>query len=138
MSRSNGIVLLLGCFLLLTMMGLAHAQESSLTISTDKTTYTAGGIVYVTVEIASWKISYGQSVTVEIVHAPITLDELSSPTVEGTVSLTWTGNENVPYGGTVALVLPANAPPGVYDVGVYWGPYGSSTLDPAVGITVTL
>jgi len=39
----------LAWFLLLTIIGVAHAQESPIIITTDKTTYNPGDTVYVTV-----------------------------------------------------------------------------------------
>jgi hypothetical protein len=127
MSESKGVLLLSACFiLLLTIMGLAYAQESPISITTDKTTYSPGGTVYVTVTVTGNGESGAAGITVEIV--PVPSPGPLFPTVEGTVPVN---------GGTIALTLPNNAAPGHYDVGVLVTENGAFTLDPIVGITVT-
>lgn len=124
MSESKGIFLLSACFLLLTIMGLAYAQVSPITITTDKTTYHPGESVYVTVKVT--RQINGTSITVEIV--PASGGSVFHPTVSGTVSLS---------GGTVALTLPNGTTPGNYDAGILVVEGMTFTLDPFVGITVT-
>ncbi len=124
MSRFKGIFLLLACVLLLTIMGLAHAQGSSITVTTDKTTYSPGDTVRVTVTVTG-PIT-GPGLTVEIV--PVPMSSGLFPVAAGTLSVS---------GGTLALTLPNSTTPGHYDVGVVAEEGGTFTLDPAVGVTVT-
>ena len=131
MSKPKGMLLLSACFLLLTIMGVVHAAGctpspgTSICITTNKTTYSPGDTVHVTVTVRA-PLTGATSITVEIV--PVSGGSVFVPTVMGNVSVS---------GGTVALTLPASITPGHYDVGVLVVEGMTFTLDPFVGIAVT-
>ncbi len=131
MCRPNSIVVLLACFLLLTVIGVVQAAgctpspQTPICITTDKTTYNPGGTVQATVTVRV-PLTGATSITVEIV--PVSGGSVFVPTVSGSVSLS---------GGTVALTLPGSITPGHYWVGTLVVENDTFTLDPVVGITVT-
>ena len=84
MSKSIAIVLLLACFLLLTIIGLTQAQESPVTLATDKTVYNPGDTV--TVTVTSNAPTCCTDLYVEIISVPSPVCSYSCPTVAGSVS----------------------------------------------------
>jgi hypothetical protein len=158
MGKSKGI-LVLACFLLSPMIfGVVYAQQSSLTLTTDKSTYNPGETVTVTVTCGERDVASGacsNSLLIEIVPVPFPACGYSCPTASGTVDINLVFATTAPYyavgaQGTVALKLPNNTTAGHYDVGIlYCTPWvinngqptcvGQNTLyqGAIVGITVT-
>jgi hypothetical protein len=105
--------------------GCTPSPQTPICITTDKTTYSPGDTVHVTVTVRA-PFTGATSISVEIV--PVYGGSVFVPTVAGTVSVS---------GGTVALTLPNSITAGLYDVGVLVFQGDAFTLNPVVGITVT-
>jgi hypothetical protein len=123
MPKCKAVVLLLACFLLSTIMGLAQAQESPVTLTTDKTTYNPGEAVIVTVTF--YGSSFITSASVEIVPVPFPACGYTCPTASGTVNLNPVVLTAPPWNalqGAVVLQLLGNTPAGHYDVGIVYCP----------------
>lgn len=105
--------------------GCTPSPQTPICITTDKTTYSPGDTVHVTVTVRV-PLTGATSISVEIV--PVYGGSVFVPTVAGTVSLS---------GGAVGLTLPHSITAGSYDVGVLVVEEDVFTLDPVVGITVT-
>jgi hypothetical protein len=105
------------------------SPQTPICITTDKTTYSPGEAVHVTVTVRG-PLNGTTSISVEVV--PASGGSVFVPTASGTVSV---GKGTVV--GTVALILPNSITPGHYTVGVLVVEEDVFTLDPVVGITVT-
>ena len=131
MSRSNAIILLSSFLIPLAIIGVVQAAGCTLSpqtpicITTDKTTYSPGDIVHVTVTVNA-PITGATNISVEIV--PVYGGSVFVPTVAGTVPVS---------GGTLTLTLPNSITAGHYDVGVLVFQGDAFTLNPVDGITVT-
>lgn len=119
MGRSNGILLLLACFLPLTVIKVAYAQE--FTLATDKTTYSPGETVIVTITVYGY--SYVGNVNLYIEIMPLPACAYTCPTATGSVSFYYDGGwGGGGWSGTVSLKLPDNTTAGHYEVGVLYCP----------------
>jgi len=148
-NKPKAIVLLLGCFMLSTIIGVVHASsqcdsDTGFCLSTDTTTYNPGDTVYVQVTLVSSPApacysyscsDFSWSVQVEMVAVPWSPMEVANGGIGlKTVSL----NVNDYWIGSASFRLPTNTTAGHYDVGIIAsGTIFQGTLDPVVDITVT-
>ena len=123
------MVVLLECFLLSTIVGLACAEETPITLTTDKTTYKPGDTVYVT--ITATYSNYGCAVanqpyvlclSIVMIPVPFPACGYSCPTASATLLLMPPAYNPSGYvegfQGKVALQLTTDTPAGRYDVGI--------------------
>jgi hypothetical protein len=123
------VTILLGCFLLLAMGGLAYAQETQMTLTTDKGTYRPRDTVYVTVTApysnngcaVAFQV-YVLCLSIVIIPLPAPACSYSCPTASATLLLLpparYSAGYVEGYQGKVALQLPADTPAGNYEVGM--------------------
>jgi hypothetical protein len=125
--RSNAAVLLLECLLLASIAGLAYAEETPVTLTTDKTTYSPGDTIYVTVNTTY--SNYGCAVALQtyvlclsVVMIPVQSPacSYSCPTASAILLLrppAYITNAYVQgYQGKAVLELPIDTPAGRYDI----------------------
>lgn len=127
MAKSD-VILLLACFLLSTITGLAYAQESPITLTTNETAYSPGDTVYVTVTsnnpipcIVANQL-YMLCLRIVILPVPTPTCSYSCPTASATLHLMYPAYNTNGYAGLpqgkVAVRLPDNTSTGDYDVGI--------------------
>ena len=126
--RGLNVVLLLECLLLSSIAGLAYAEETPITITTDKTTYRLGDTVYVTVSATMYS-NYGCTfafqpyvLCLSVVMIPVEppVCGYSCPTASAILLLrppAYNPSGYVEgYQGKVALQLLTDTPAGLYNV----------------------
>ena len=127
MRRFNVAVLLLGCFLLSSIVGLAYGEETPpVTLTTDKTIYSPGDTVYVTVSTMNpVRCVVGSQlyvVCLSVVMIPVQPPacDYSCPTASATLLLrapAYNSNGYVQgYQGKVAVQLSSDTQAGRYDI----------------------
>jgi len=123
----NVVVLLLECLLLSSLAGLAYAQETPVTVTTDKTTYSPGDTVYVTV--TAMYSNYGCAVAsrVYVLCLSVVMTPVPSPACDYSCPATSailllappaynTNGYVAGFQGKVALQLPTDTLGGRYDI----------------------
>ena len=126
MGKPRLVILLVEFFLLSMIVGLACAEETAITLTTDKATYSPGDTVYVTVTAkypnygcAAGNQLYVLCLSIVMIPMPPPACSYSCPTASATLLLLPPAYSNVAgFQGKVALHLPTDTPAGRYEVGM--------------------
>jgi hypothetical protein len=127
--RLNVAVLLLGSLLVSSLAGLAYAEETPITLTTDKIVYSPGDTVYVTANTTYSNYGCAFAFQIYVLCLSVVMMPLESPACGYSCPTTsailllrppaYNPNGYVEgYVGKVALQLPTDTPAGRYDIEV--------------------